>query len=64
MGIFRAGVTPGGYLTQRLLIMGGPYGYLGAAAVAGGTLTLDMMTPNAEGLRLLMCCMIISAVWH
>ena len=30
-------------LTQRLLSMGGPYGYLGAAAVGAGTLTLDSM---------------------
>ena len=42
-GLFRAGVTAGGHLAQRLLSMGGPYGYLGAAGVAAGTLTLDTM---------------------
>ena len=41
--LFRGGMAGGGLLAQRLLSAGGPYGYLGAAAVAGGTLTLDMM---------------------
>ena len=41
--LFRGGMAGGGLLAQRLLSVGGPYGYLGAAAVAGGTLTLDMM---------------------
>jgi hypothetical protein len=39
----RASLSGGGMLTQRLLSMGGPYGYLGAAAVGAGTLTLDSM---------------------
>lgn len=39
----RAGLSAGGYATQRLLALGGPYGYLGAAAVGTGTLTLDAM---------------------
>ena len=41
--LFRGGMAGGGLLAQRLLSAGGPYGYLGAMAVAGGTLTLDMM---------------------
>ena len=40
--LFRGGVAGGSILTQRLLSQGGPYGYLGASAVALGTLTLDM----------------------
>ena len=39
----KASLSGGGMLTQRLLSMGGPYGYLGAAAVGAGTLTLDSM---------------------
>ena len=39
----RAGLTAGGYATQRLLSMGGPMGYLGAAGVSAGTFTLDAM---------------------
>ena len=42
-GLFRAGITAGGYAAQRLLSMGGPYGYLGAAGVAAGTFTLGQM---------------------
>ena len=39
----KAGISAGGYAAQRLLSLGGPYGYLGAAAVGSGTLTLDAM---------------------
>jgi len=36
-------VSGGGLLAQKLLAQGGMYGYLGAAGIAAGSLTLDMM---------------------
>ena len=41
--LYRGGVAGTGMLAQKLLAQGGPYGYLGAAALSAGSMTLNSL---------------------